>query len=125
MPHHAIHFKCYRCSQFVHSVSRQWIMIRRKNEMSDERVYCIATFIPIYCAHLQQYNLLTLVGISIQNYRHKEIKSRLNLVNACYHSVQYRLSSRLLYYRRNAKKEYRKTIILPVVLHEIKPGFSP
>jgi hypothetical protein len=32
-----------------------------------------------------------------QNFIHKEIKSRLNSGNACYHSVQKVLSSRLLY----------------------------
>jgi hypothetical protein len=44
-----------------------------------------------------------------------EIKSRLNSGNACYHSVQSLLSSRLL--SRNAKVKMYKTIILPVVLY--------
>jgi hypothetical protein len=44
---------------------------------------------------------------------HKEIKSRIG--NACYHSVQSLLSSRLL--SRNAKVNIHKTIILPVVLY--------
>jgi hypothetical protein len=44
----------------------------------------------------------------------EEIKSRLNSGNACYHSVQSLLSSRLL--SRNVNKQY-KTIILPVVLY--------
>jgi hypothetical protein len=46
---------------------------------------------------------------------HKEIKSRVNLGNACYHSVQCLLSSRLL--SRNLKVKIYKTIILPVVLY--------
>jgi hypothetical protein len=46
---------------------------------------------------------------------HEEIKSRLNLGNACYHSVQSLLSSRLL--SRNVKVKIYKTIILPVVLY--------
>jgi hypothetical protein len=46
---------------------------------------------------------------------HKEIKSRLNSGNACYHSVQSLLSSRLL--SRNAKVNIHKTIIMPVVLY--------
>jgi hypothetical protein len=46
-----------------------------------------------------------------QNCMHKEIKSRLNSGNACYHSVQSLLSSRLL--SRNLKVK----IILPVVLY--------
>jgi hypothetical protein len=49
-----------------------------------------------------------------QNCMHEEIKSRLNSGNACYHSVQSLLSSRLL--SRNLKVKIYKTIILPVVL---------
>jgi len=47
-----------------------------------------------------------------QNSIPEEIKSRLRLGNACYHSVQNLLSSRLL--SKNLKK---RTIILPVVLY--------
>jgi hypothetical protein len=50
-----------------------------------------------------------------QNCIHEEIKSRLNSGNACYHSVQSLLSSRLLY--KNVKVKIYKTIILPVVLY--------
>jgi hypothetical protein len=50
-----------------------------------------------------------------QNYMHEEIKSRLNSGNACYHSVQSLLSSRLL--SRNVKVKIYKTIIQPVVLY--------
>jgi hypothetical protein len=50
-----------------------------------------------------------------QNCMHKEIKSRVNSGNACYHSVQSLLSSRLL--PRNLKVKIYKTIILPVVLY--------
>jgi hypothetical protein len=53
--------------------------------------------------------------LTYQNYMQEEIKSRLNLGNACYHSVQSLLSSRLL--SRNAKVKIYKTIILPVVLY--------
>jgi sorting nexin-29 len=49
-----------------------------------------------------------------QNCIHEEIKSRLNLGNACYHSVQSILSSRLL--ARNVKVKIYKTIILSLVL---------
>jgi hypothetical protein len=45
----------------------------------------------------------------------EEIKSRLNSGNACYHSDQSLLSSRLLC--RNVKVKVYKTIILPVVLY--------
>jgi hypothetical protein len=50
-----------------------------------------------------------------QNCMQEEIKSRLNLGNACYHSVQSLLSSRLL--SRNVKVKIYKTIILPAVLY--------
>jgi hypothetical protein len=50
-----------------------------------------------------------------QNCIHEEIKSRLNSGNACYHSVQSLLSSRLL--SRNVKVKIYKTITLPVVLY--------
>jgi len=45
----------------------------------------------------------------------EEIKSRLRLGNACYHSVQNLLSSRLL--SKNLKIKIYRTIILPVVLY--------
>jgi hypothetical protein len=50
-----------------------------------------------------------------QNHVHEETKSRLNSGNACYHSVQSLLSSRLL--SRKLKVKIYKTIILPVVLY--------
>jgi hypothetical protein len=46
---------------------------------------------------------------------HKEIKSRLKLGNACYHSVQNLLSYRLL--SKNLKIKIYRIIILPVVLY--------
>ena len=49
-----------------------------------------------------------------QNSIQKEIKSRLKLGNACYHSVQNLLSSSLL--SKNLKIKIYRTIILPVVL---------
>jgi hypothetical protein len=50
-----------------------------------------------------------------QNCMQEEIKSILNSGNACYHSVQRLLSSRLL--SSNIKVKINKTIILPVVLY--------
>jgi hypothetical protein len=50
-----------------------------------------------------------------QNCMHEESKSRLNSGNACYHSVQSRLSSRLL--SGDVKVKIHKTIILSVVLY--------
>jgi hypothetical protein len=53
-----------------------------------------------------------------QNCIHEEIKSRLNLVTACYHAVQNLLSSHLL--SKNVKIKTYTTIILPVVLYGCK-----
>ena len=50
-----------------------------------------------------------------QNSIAEEIKSRLNSGNACYHSVQNLLSSRLL--SKNLKIKIYRTVILPVVLY--------
>jgi len=50
-----------------------------------------------------------------QNSMQEEIKSRLASGNACYHSVQNRLSSSLL--SKNAKIMLYRNIILPVVLY--------
>jgi hypothetical protein len=55
------------------------------------------------------------LGTSVikQNLIQEEIKRRLNSGNACYHSVQKILSSRLL--SKHLKIKIYKTIILPVV----------
>ena len=50
-----------------------------------------------------------------QNSIQEEIKSRLKLENACYHSVQNLLSSSLP--SRNVKIKIYRTIILPVALY--------
>jgi hypothetical protein len=50
-----------------------------------------------------------------QNCIHKEIRSRLNSGNACYHAVQNLVSSHML--SRNVKIKIYKTINLPVVLY--------
>src|SRR5215469_4290219 len=55
------------------------------------------------------------VTLTDQNSIQEEIKSRLKLGNACYHSVQNQLSSRVL--SRNLKIKVYRTIILPVVLY--------
>jgi hypothetical protein len=53
--------------------------------------------------------------ITNQNLIHEEIKRRLNSGNACYHSVQNLLSSRLL--SKNIKIRIYKSIIFSVVLY--------
>jgi hypothetical protein len=54
-------------------------------------------------------------ALTDQNCVHKEIKSRLNLGNACCSSLQSLLSSHLL--SRNTKVKIYRTIILSVVLY--------
>jgi hypothetical protein len=54
-----------------------------------------------------------------QNCIQEEIKSRLKLGNACYHSVQNLLSFRLL--SKNLKIKIYRTIILLVVCMGVKP----
>ena len=53
--------------------------------------------------------------ITDQNYIQEEIKSRMKLRNACYHSVQNLLSSRLI--SKTLKITKYRTIILPVVFY--------
>jgi hypothetical protein len=60
--------------------------------------------------------------VTNQNSIHEEIKRGLNSGNACYHSVQYLMSSRLL--TKNLKITIYKTIILPVVPYGCKTGFD-
>jgi hypothetical protein len=56
-----------------------------------------------------------------QNCMHEEIKCRLNSGNACYHSIQSLLSSRLL--SRSVKVKIYKTTILPIVLYGCETWF--
>jgi hypothetical protein len=53
--------------------------------------------------------------VTNQNVNQEEVKRRLSSGNACYHSVQSRLSSRLL--SKNLKTRIYKTIILHVGLY--------
>jgi hypothetical protein len=53
--------------------------------------------------------------VTNQNLIQEKIKRRLNSGNACYHSAQNLVSSRLL--SRNIKMRIYRIIMLPVVLH--------
>jgi len=75
-------------------------------------------FMEVVCDKQQLFDICEpFLGTTItdQNSIQEEIKSRLKLGNACYHSVQNLLSSRLL--SRNLKIKIYRTIILPVVLY--------
>jgi hypothetical protein len=54
-----------------------------------------------------------------QNYSNEEIKSGLNVGNACYHSAPNLLSS--CWPSKNIKIKVHKTIIFPVVLYGHEP----
>jgi hypothetical protein len=64
--------------------------------------------------NVEQFKYLDMT-VTNQNLDQEEIKRRLNSHNACYHSVQNLLPSRLL--SKNLKIRIYKTIILPVVLY--------
>jgi len=53
--------------------------------------------------------------VTIQNCIHEEIKSQLNVKNACYHSVQNLLSFHFL--SKDLKNKIHRTITLPVALY--------
>jgi hypothetical protein len=64
--------------------------------------------------NVAQFKYLGTTGTN-QNLSQEEIKRRLNSGNACHHSVQKFLSSRLL--SKNVKITIYKTLLLPVVLY--------
>jgi hypothetical protein len=76
------------------------------------------TISPSFVEHpfenVSQFNYLG-TTVTNQNLIQEKIKRRLNSGNACYHSVQSLLSSRLQ--SKNVRVRIYKTIILPVVLY--------
>jgi len=66
------------------------------------------------CERVEEFKYLG-TTLTNQNSIAEEIKSRLKSGNACYHSVQNLLSSRLL--SKNLKIKIYRTVILPVVLY--------
>jgi hypothetical protein len=77
----------------------------------------IATILSVFYILINILNYLfqSLVAYTCAFVQKRFIKSRLKLGNACYHSVQNLLSSRLL--SKNLKIKIFRTIILPVVLY--------
>jgi hypothetical protein len=86
------------------------VMSRDRNAGRDDSV-------KINSSSIERVEELKYLGTMLtdQNFVQEEIKSRLKLWSACYHSVQYLLSSRLL--SKKLKIKIYRTIILPVVLY--------
>jgi hypothetical protein len=86
-------------------------------------VYCIKHGIKIANMSFECVAKFKYLGTTLtdQNCMQEEIKSRLNLGNACYHSVQCLVFSHLL--SRNMEVIIYKTVILPVVLYGCETWF--
>jgi len=76
----------------------------------------------IDCSCIERVEEFKYLGTTLtnQNSIQEEIKSRLKLGNACYYSVQNRLSSRLL--SKNLKIKIYRIIILPLSYMGVKLG---
>jgi hypothetical protein len=90
--------------------TKYMVMSRDRNAGRDDSVKTDNSFIE----KVEEFKYLGTM-LTDQNSIQKEIKSRLKLGNACYHSVQKLLSSGLL--SKNLKIKIYRTIILPVVLY--------
>jgi hypothetical protein len=99
------------------SMDESWISLKQEmtNTFTSLLHFWLLVVNPGYMArNVSQFRYLG-TTVTNQNLIQEEIKSRLNYGNACYHSVQNLLSSRLL--SKNLKIRIYKTIILPVVLY--------
>ena len=90
--------------------------------MSREQTAGLSRTMKVENSSIERVEEFKYVGKTLtnQNSVQKEIKSRLKLGNACYHSVQDLLSSSLL--SKNLKIKIYRTIILPVVCMDVKLG---
>src|SRR5215813_11437482 len=90
--------------------TKYMVMSRDRNAGRDDSVKTDNSFIE----RVEEFKYLGTM-LTDQNYIQEEIKSRLKLRNACYYSVQNRLSSSLL--SKKLKIKIYRTIILHVVLY--------
>ena len=90
------------------------------NVMSREQTAGLSHTMKVGNSSIERVEEFKYLGTTLtnQNSIQQEIKSRLKLGNACYHSVQKLLSSSLL--SKNLKIKIYRTIILPVVLYGCK-----
>jgi len=93
-------------------------LILETSEWSKLLKYIAYIYIYIYIKYIfvtvEEFKCLG-TTLTNQNSIAEEIKSRLRLGNACYHSVQNLLSSRLL--SKNLKIKIGRTMTLPVVMY--------
>jgi hypothetical protein len=95
----------------VNPEKTKYILMSRSQKVGQKRSVKIANRSFEYAAKFKYLG----TTLTDQNHMHKEIKSRLNSGNACYHSVQSLLSSHLS--SRKLKVKIKKTIILPDILY--------
>jgi hypothetical protein len=91
--------------------TKYMVMSRERNAGRNDSVNIANIFIE----RVENYKYLG-TTLTDQNSIQEEIKSRLKLGNACYHSVQNLLSRRLL--PKNLKIKIYRSVILPMVLYE-------
>ena len=96
-----------------------WILIKTvvEDRLSREQTAGLSHTMKVDNSSIERLEEFKYLGTKLinQNSIQEEIKSRLKLGNACYHSVQNLLSSSLL--SKNLKIKKYRTIILPVVLY--------
>ena len=96
--------------------------VRGRKNFKDLKSYMWGHSVKIDNTSIERVEEFKYLGTTItnQNSIQEEIKSRLKLGNAYYHSVQNLSSSRLL--SKNLKIKICRTVILPVVCMGVKPG---
>jgi hypothetical protein len=99
------------CNIEINVEKTKYMLLSRQQNVGQNRDIRIANR---SSENVSQFKYLR-TTLTNQNLIQEETKRRLNSVNACYHSVQNLLSSRLL--SKNLQIRTYKTIILPVVLY--------
>jgi hypothetical protein len=123
-------YKCgqYLCTGVVNACVQVWSMLVYKYLSHANATFRLVTQCPNWLRHrappVERVEHLKYLGKTLtnQNSIQDEVKNRLKPGNACYHSVQNRLSSTLL--SKNVKLKIERTKILPVFYMGVKLGRS-
>ena len=115
------------CVEIATKIIRYFVVTSFKHKLQYERMFILDKVVwrmnvrTVYRSfeRMEQFRYLG-TTLTNQNSIQEEIRSRLQSGNACYHSVQNLLFSRLL--SRNLKIKIYRTIILPVVCMGVKLG---